>query len=438
MISENRDPDVNNNDDKCNFEHHHGHSHDHDHNHEYDNGHSHDKKQPEKKKFRLTQTKSLVIMHILTGCFFVVELVIGHITKSNALVADAFHMLSDVISLVIALIAVQMSNKTSLRNTFGWVRAEVLGSLVNSVFLLALCFSITIEAINRFVEPKKIENVDLMLYVGCAGLFINCAGLLVFGVHNHEHGHGHSHGGGGGGSHSHNKKITDEDTEYDSSDKNDQLTGITVDAFTIQSDTMAICDDIVSKSKKDKKKKQRSTRNMNMRGVFLHVLSDALGALAVVISGLIIKFVPPKNDQTVQWKLYIDPALSLVITILITITTVPLLKEASLVLLQTVPSQFEIEDLKKLITNVPGVLEIHHFHVWGLNAEKLVATAHVKVAQQNDEFTVIEEIKRLLHDAGIHSTTLQIEHQTHPIGYNYDYCKVDECRKRQCCGSIEK
>ena len=94
------------------------HSHD-DHGHEHEHEH-----EPHQKKFRITQTNSIVFMHILVGLYFIVELVVGHITKSNALVADAFHMLSDFIALIIALIAVRMSKKSSTRNTFGWVRAE--------------------------------------------------------------------------------------------------------------------------------------------------------------------------------------------------------------------------------------------------------------------------------------------------------------------------
>ena len=398
------------------------HNHSHSHNHDHGNG----------KKFRITQTNSLVFMHVLVGCYFIVELVVGHITKSNALVADAFHMLSDVISLIIALVAVNMSKKTSPRNTFGWVRAEVLGSLVNSVFLLALCFSITVEAINRFVEPKPIEKVDLMLYIGGVGLFINLAGLAVFGIHDHEHGHGHSH------NHVHSDNV-----DKIKGKLNEQLAdkeSNTIDVFTINSDTTPIeeCDPSIKTSTNGKKKKK--AKNMNMHGVFLHVLSDALGCLAVIISGLIIKYVPPVNEQ-VGWKLYVDPALSLIITILIVSSTIPLLIDASLVLLQTVPSQFDIEDLKKLVGKVPGVLDVHHFHVWSLNSEKLVASAHLKIMRNNtviDEFKIIEDVKSLLHECDIHATTLQCEYEDDkPPGYNYDFCKGNECRKRQCCTTTE-
>lgn len=67
------------------------------------------------------------------------------------------------------------------------MRAEVLGALVNSVFLVSLCLSIVIEAVERIVKVEKIENVELLLYVATAGLIINLIGLVIFG-------HGHSHG----------------------------------------------------------------------------------------------------------------------------------------------------------------------------------------------------------------------------------------------------
>jgi zinc transporter 1 len=64
----------------------------------------------------------------------------------------------------------------------------VLGALINSVFLIALCATIFKEAIERCIEQKSIEKVDLMFYVSCTGLCINLVGLVIFG-----HGHSHSH-----------------------------------------------------------------------------------------------------------------------------------------------------------------------------------------------------------------------------------------------------
>jgi len=150
-------------------------------------------------KRRLFQTKTfrLLAMLCLTFSYFLIELVVGNITKSVALVADSFHMLSDVISLVIAIVAVRIVKRRSDINTYGWVRAEVVGANINTVFLLALCLTIVFDAIRRFVDPEPIENINLLLIVGSVGLGINIIGLFLFqGFHGHSHGgnsHGHSH-----------------------------------------------------------------------------------------------------------------------------------------------------------------------------------------------------------------------------------------------------
>lgn len=122
----------------------------------------------------------LLFMLSLTTTFFLVEIIVGYITNSMALVADSFHMLSDVVALVIAYISVLMSPKKWSKNTFGWARAEVLGALVNAVFLVALCFSILIESVKRFYTPEEIHQPLLILVVGLLGLLVNVIGLLLF------------------------------------------------------------------------------------------------------------------------------------------------------------------------------------------------------------------------------------------------------------------
>lgn len=139
-------------------------------------------------------------MLLLTFGFFIVEVVVSRITASLAMLSDSFHMLSDVIALVVALVAVRFAEKTQAtnKNTFGWIRAEVMGALVNAVFLTALCFTIILEAIERFTEPHEIERPHVVIGVGAAGLLVNLLGLCLFGHvgggHGHSHG-GHSHGG---------------------------------------------------------------------------------------------------------------------------------------------------------------------------------------------------------------------------------------------------
>lgn len=164
----------------------------------------------------------LLCMLSLTLTFFIVEVVVSRITASLAMLSDSFHMLSDVIALIVALIAVSFAEATraTSRNTYGWIRAEVMGALVNAVFLTALCFTILLEAVERCTLPHEIENPRVVIWVGLAGLLVNVLGLFLFhghagfGAHGHSHGghshrgHGHSHGGH---SHVHKTKSIDYD-----------------------------------------------------------------------------------------------------------------------------------------------------------------------------------------------------------------------------------
>ena len=158
----------------------------------------------------ISRRTSFITMTLLLGSFFLVEVVVGYITNSMALIADSFHMLSDVASLIVGFLALQYSTIEAPREvyTYGYARAEVLGALVNAVFLVALCFSIFIEALKRLVILEEIENPMLVLIVGVIGLVVNLFGMFLFHQtgHGHSHGglsHSHSHGGGNPQNHSH-------------------------------------------------------------------------------------------------------------------------------------------------------------------------------------------------------------------------------------------
>ena len=139
----------------------------------------------------------------MTLGFFLVELIVGITQNSVALLADSFHMLSDVMALIVGLVAVRYQKKQNYKDnyTFGYLRAEVVGGLCNSVFLIALCFTIILDAVKHLFDPERMENPVLVLIVGGIGLLINLVGLFMFsGSHGHSHGggsdsHGHSHGG---------------------------------------------------------------------------------------------------------------------------------------------------------------------------------------------------------------------------------------------------
>jgi zinc transporter 1 len=369
----------------------------------------------------------------LTFSFFLVELIFGYITHSLALVSDSYHMLSDVVALGVGIASVRISKLHSQKNTYGWARAEVLGALVNSVFLIALCFTIFVEAIQRLTHTDEILHSDWMLYVGIAGLVINLLGLLLF----HQHAHGHSHGGGGGGhkhshshgSHSHadrtNKEVVNMTTgavatAEDKPSEKVSLNNIALDERpALDSSRSADPDDGGDESEdsdgenvavngpegqRPQKNKIKSSAQLNMRGVFLHVLGDALGSLVVIVSAVIIKY------ADFEWKYKVDPAMSMVMVVIILITTIPLLKESALILMQTVPTHIQVSELKKkLINNVEGVLAVHEFHVWQLAGNRIIASAHIRCLNLRDYMRIAEEVKSFFHNEGIHSTTIQPE-----------------------------
>ena len=456
-------------------------------------------------------------------------------------------MLNDVLSLCVGLWAVRIANKGSSKMyTYGWQRAETLGALVNGVFLVALCLSIFLEAIQRFVEPQVVTNPMLVLIVGCLGLASNILGLFLFHEHGHSHSgdEGHSHGADPvseaeeGHSHAHQDRATrDMQDPYGSiadvlpqvqvagfqKTRSSDFTKSDEDGTTLSTTTTptrksitsggdvharhrrrtsgsfgrgfgsvdnlhihpaSFRNDIIQASKLEERpesepeeedallddegspneashvfangspkndvqhyttygsiSKRRGTHrgdshqehhhnqpkdveghghgghghshgDLNMRGVFLHVLGDALGNIGVIASALIIWL------TTFKGRYYFDPGISLVITVIILWSAIPLCKAASRILLQAVPVGMSIDEIRSDIEGLDRVLEAHHLHVWQLSDTKLVASLHVKVdcelegSGSGSYMHLAREIRKCLHGYGIHSSTIQPEFTT--------------------------
>lgn len=115
----------------------------------------------------------------------------------------------------------------------------------------------------------------------------------------------------------------------------------------------------------------------NMRAVFLHVLGDALGSLGVIFVSLMLWL------TDFSWRYYLDPIISLLITAMITFSTVPLVKETALVLLQGVPG-FDFAGLREALRAISGVRGVHEVHVWRLADNMLVGSAHLLVNEFQD------------------------------------------------------
>ncbi|GMV02492.1 MAG: cation diffusion facilitator family transporter [Burkholderiaceae bacterium] len=115
----------------------------------------------------------------LTGAFMAVEAVGGLWTGSLALLADAAHMLTDAGGLALALFAIRFAERPRTpRNTFGYVRTEVLSALANAVVLLLLTVYILYEAYQRFLSPPQIVGGP-MLVIAAVGLVVNLVGMKL-------------------------------------------------------------------------------------------------------------------------------------------------------------------------------------------------------------------------------------------------------------------
>ncbi len=114
--------------------------------------------QSEKQRLLKTQ-RTLFAMISMVGVFAVAEFALGIVTGSLAILADAFHMISDMLALVVGVVAVRLASRPrTVTHTYGFKRAETIGALANSVFLLAVVMFIVVDAIERFVEGSPLDD----------------------------------------------------------------------------------------------------------------------------------------------------------------------------------------------------------------------------------------------------------------------------------------
>ncbi|KAJ4486236.1 cation efflux protein [Lentinula aciculospora] len=411
---------------------------------------------------RATRIKILLAIDVL---FFFVELIVGYAVGSLALVADSFHMLNDVMSLVVALYAIKLTAESAAdsRYSYGWHRAEILAALVNGVFLLALCFSIFLEALERFFNTPEISNPRLVVVVGSLGLASNIVGLFLFHEHGHSHEHSHEHSSTPSSSGkitpvqrstsplrlngsrvprsrsesfsslyghpaatraslvhtaqelasarspspSHRKGFNssglslEHPSQVNSTEVPDPEAAGSCDAATPNETTALL---LFRESPQSHSHGHSHSGSMNMRALLLHVLGDALGNIGVIATGLVIWL------SSWSFKYYFDPVISLVITVIIFSSALPLVRSASFILLQGVPSTISLDEVRSSILAVEGVLSLHELHVWQLSESKIVASVHVMTSRKHDFMPVAAKIREALHHHGIHSSTIQPEY----------------------------
>jgi cobalt-zinc-cadmium efflux system protein len=263
----------------------------------------------------------------LTLGFMGVEAVVGWLSGSLALLADAGHMLGDSGALVLALIAQRMAERprTELR-TYGMKRAEVLAAFVNGIVLFGISLMIVREAAERFMAPVTIHGRP-MLITAVAGLLVNLLSAFIL-----------MRGGKG---------------------------------------------------------------NINVRTAFLHVLSDALGSVAAIIAAIGALWFGAQR---------LDPALSVLIALLVLIGGYRVLKETTGILLESAPPHIDVAAVERAIQSTPGVASLHDLHVWRISEELDALTAHVTLARGAHGTEVCKSVAdRLRAEFKLEHVTIQPE-----------------------------
>jgi len=270
---------------------------------------------------------SIVLNVIITAA----QVVGGILSGSLALLSDALHNFSDVISLVVSYIALLLGkNEASKEKTFGYKRAEIIAAFVNASTLIIVGVMLVIEALQRFIEPQPIKG-ELVIWFALLGILVNGLSVLMI--------------------------------------------------------------------KKD------AHVNMNMKSAYLHLFTDMLASVAVLIGGVFMYYF--------NW-FWIDAFLTLSIAIYLIVISYNLLVDSVKILMLFTPKDIDINRIEQDIKTIELVNNVHHVHVWQLNEEEVHLEAHIDFDQDislKDFGTKLKEIElMLLHRYKINHVTLQPEH----------------------------
>jgi cobalt-zinc-cadmium efflux system protein len=154
--------------------------------------------------------------------------------------------------------------------------------------------------------------------------------------------------------------------------------------------------------------------DLNVRGAFLHLLSDAIVSAGLVIGGLVIFY------THLYW---IDPALSLVIAIIILYSTWQLLRDSLRLSLDGVPAGIEISKIKEAVSRMKDVMDFHHIHVWAISTSENALTAHL-VVDKTASMELIEQLKHRIKHELLHRN---IQHATLEVEMSDSPCDEPDC-----------
>ncbi|XP_013774061.1 zinc transporter 1-like [Limulus polyphemus] len=358
----------------------------------------------------------LYVMTALSGFFFGAEIVASHFTRSLVLLADSYHMLYNVFSLLLLIINFKMTKERTLENTFGWARVEVLGVLVNVLFLVALCFTICVESIRTIFHTSH-ANIEPqypygLLTFGVFGLCLNCVcTVLIGGYSRHQGCYLTVHG---------------DDVEVNLVLCTDEHTSKPVHLEYIEHTSETLL--------------YGQTRGLNSTNVtqysrYLRRMLDFLrDSCSCVLVTIVSYFVLHKDDRGLIK--YADPILGLITVAILIITSYPLMKESGLIPLQSVIHHIDVKMLKKrLMLEFPAILNVHDLHVWQLTSDRAIATLHIILNSSHDYPNITYHIENFFRKEGIAFVTVQPEFFRSRGFLRSSEC-ITQCSESRTCGAL--
>lgn len=153
----------------------------------------------------------------------------------------------------------------------------------------------------------------------------------------------------------------------------------------------------------------KEEENLNVQSALWHFIGDLLSSIGVIISAIIIFF---------TGFLWVDPVMSLLIGGIITIGGYRIVKTSYLILMSSVPEEYDLEEIRRTIGEVEGVEDVHEFHFWAISTNHYSLTAHVFINDKIQPHCIILAINETLKEKyGITHTTIQMESAyIHPHG----------------------
>lgn len=279
-----------------------------------------------------TKGRNLLISIVLNIIITVSQVIGGILSGSLALISDALHNFSDVMSLIISYIANNYAKKkASFDKTFGYKRAEIIAAFVNAASLMIVAAYLIYEAIHRFIDPQEIKS-GLVIWLALLGVVANGFSVLLL--------------------------------------------------------------------------RESSKENMNMRSAYLHLITDMSASVAVLIGGLLMKYL--------GW-FWVDSVLTLLIAFYLLFMGYDLLRNSFRVLMLFSPEDVNLEELRDAISAFPEIKNVHHMHIWQLNEQENHLEAHIDFYEditlsQFDE--ILNKLEKVLHDDfGVNHVNIQPEYQ---------------------------